>query len=122
MNLLTGIGSKNTKKAISLINASCRLMTEKEEQDPVAAVLKLTPQDLEQLINKIMSTLPARQFDNTTPLIHQDILSFIAKNFIFFAAQEDIHSVHYQYHLLNFIACLSDQIDTRYYPNLSKSE
>ncbi|BBB15355.1 uncharacterized protein RVIR1_08720 [Candidatus Rickettsiella viridis] len=122
MAVLTKIGSKNTREAVRLINASCRLMAGEEEHDPVTAVIKLTPQDLEQLINKIMRTLPARQFDNATPLLRQDILSFIAKNFIFFAAQEDIHSAHSQYHLINFIACLSDQIDTRYYPNLFKSE
>ncbi|WP_126322280.1 hypothetical protein [Candidatus Rickettsiella viridis] len=80
------------------------------------AVLKLSTTNLEKIIDKIIIALPERQFHNASPIMSQDILSFIAKNFIFFQAQEDLNSDGYEQNLLSFIGCLSDQIDQRYFP------
>lgn len=104
-----------TQKAVHLIKASCRLMTE-EAKEPTLAVLKLSPNNLEKIIAKIMIELPDHQLHNASHLMRQDILSFIVKNFLFFEAQEDINSNTYKHHLLGFITCLSAQIDARYYP------
>ena len=108
---------KYAQKVLKLLVDTCRLMSA-EKDEPLFRVLNISSNMAADIINKIMISLPDRQFYNATPMMLHDILGFIVKNYIFFEAQEDINSDAYVYDLRNFIVSLSFEIDARYYPKL----
>lgn len=86
-----------------------------EKDSAIPLVLKISPADAKEIINKVMIALPDRYFYSSTPIVLNDMLAFISKNLVFFQAQENLEENNYANHLLGFINSLSMAIANRYY-------
>ncbi|MFZ4076868.1 MAG: hypothetical protein ACOYKA_02685 [Legionellaceae bacterium] len=81
------------------------------EKNSLSIVLKISPEDAQAIINKIIVGLPVRHFHQTTPDTMNKTIELIANLFILFQVQEDLQDDDYAYHLINFIECVSEEID-----------
>lgn len=102
------------KEVHELTEKACRAMSE-NRKGGIPVVLKISTDDSEELISKIITALPDRQFYQATPAKLYDILAFIAKNYILFQVQEDIEDDNYANNLIAFLSSLSRNIDEKYY-------
>lgn len=101
------------KEILKLATQMCAVMTT-EQSSPIAQVLNLSPDDLFEIIKKIMIALPDEFFYNATPAMLNNLIAFISNQLILFQVQEDISEEHYPYHLSNFINELAYSIASLY--------
>jgi hypothetical protein len=102
------------KEVYNAVFEACSVMTG-DKVTPIASVLKINANQAQDIINKILIALPDQFFYLASKTQLSDILFFIAKDYMFFQAQEDIESEDYAYNLINFITHLTSDIAKRYY-------
>lgn len=101
-------------EAFNLMVDCCSKIAE-DMQNPIPAVLNISPDDAQAIINKILIALPDRYFYSASEPVIQDMLGFIVRNYILFQVQEDIREAMYAYDLVHFISRLSSSIQSRYF-------
>ena len=78
-------------------------------------MLAISEEQTAELINKIIIALPDEIFYLTPPNYLVEINRFIAKEFIFFQAQENIDDPNYTQNFINFLNNLYMDIRYRYF-------
>ncbi|MBI2785389.1 MAG: hypothetical protein HYX60_03405 [Legionella longbeachae] len=82
---------------------------------PITIVLGISNADALKLINKILIALPDCFFYLAKPQRIEEIVSFIAKQYLLFQAQENIDDELFPTLFINFINNLVEDIMLRYY-------
>ena len=81
----------------------------------LSSVLGITDDEAQKLINKILIALPDCFFYMAKPLCLNEMLRFIAQQYLLFQVQENIDDVLFPILLINFINSLVEDIMLRYY-------
>jgi len=103
-----------SKDILYLVKKSCAVFSHKRNPS-LRSMININHDEAFYIIKKIMIALPDHFFYNANKKKLNDMIAFIAKNFILFQSQEEINGDHYAYNLINFIDDLTSAIGIRYY-------
>lgn len=92
-----------------------KTVCENTQSKQLELMLAVSEEQTAALINKIIIALPDEIFYLTPPSYLAEINRFIAKEFIYFQAQENVDDPNYAQHFLNFLNNLYMDIRYRYF-------
>ena len=88
---------------------------EPKSSKALPAVLGISTDETQKIINKIMIALPDWIFYMLKPIYLDEMLSFIAQQYFLFQIQENIKDELFPILLINFINSLIEELMKRYY-------
>lgn len=98
---------------IRIVNDLCKLVFNLNADQDVEKVFGMTHEQLDNVIKKIVQSLPAQLFALPAQRL-EEIKSIFAKEFIFFQVQEKLNDPNYENDLSNFIYAFSRDIQKKF--------
>ena len=100
-----------TNDVVSIVCNICTTLFNVTSDDQLCNVFGLTRTQMEEVLNRLVDTLPDGIFNHTA--LTEEIKNILAREFIFFQVQERWNDAHYQDDLTNFISIFSRDIKQR---------
>lgn len=105
--------SEFTHDVLRIVTDLCKLVFNLNPGQGVEHVFGTTHEQLENVIQKIVQSLPTNIFELPAKRL-EEIKSIFAKEFIFFQVQEKLNDPNYENDLSNFIYAFSRDIQAKF--------
>ena len=108
---------QSAKDIYKIVDQYCaaNLQAKYHSSSAISLVLGISDVEAQKMINKILIALPDCFFYLAKPDRIQEMVNFIAQQYLLFQSQEDIHDELFPVLLINFVNNLVEDIMLRYY-------
>lgn len=102
------------KDVIRTVKELCQVVFNITSDDKMKSLLGITTTEVDEAIKKVIDALPTRIFEQVAKEKRDEIKMILAREFIFFQAQENKNRNAYENDLKNFIRIFTRDIERQY--------